>query len=226
MVRITAIAAVVATCLSLGSIFLETGEMTIKGPTKSHHAARSLYDLGKSSTAVGKFLATFRSSTAKKIGVKALDKLAPHLPGRVADQAAEVREAVAVLDGLRDQDIKTAGQVMTGILWSLIALHVLLILLVQGTDVETSRVRVVLAVIVSFLTTAVAVSVYVALSKIVEAANVELERDLFSLRSGAYLLPAAALVSLVTVLAMMVSHTIARRRRAAPAPTSPAHVAA
>ena len=212
-VRIATIIAVVATCLSLASMFLPTGELIIREPMATHRAARSLYDLGKSTGAVRGFIASYRSSQVKKIGVKALDRLAPHLPGRLQSQAAEVQEAVAVLDGLRDEDITTAGKVMAVTLWTLISLHVLLILLLQGTDVDTRRARVIFALMVSLLTTACAIGVHVALRRIVEAANLELDRQMFALRSGAYLLPLAALVSLATVVATVVTHTLARARR-------------
>ena len=217
-VRIATIAAIVATCFALGSVFLPTGQITVKGPTVTHTAARSLYDLGKSTGAVRSFLHSFRSSTAKKIGVKVLDKLSPHLRGRVGEQADEIREAVAILDGLRDRDIDTAGKVMAGVLWTLIALNVLLVLLLQGTDASTSRARVWSSCVLAFIAAAVAVGVYVALTRIVATANAELERDLFALRTGAYLLPIAAVVALATVVAMTIAHVIARGRRAAAGP--------
>lgn len=212
-VRVAAIVAVVCACVSLGSVFLPTGELVIREPMATHRAARSLYELGKSSGAVRGFLAHYRSSSAKKIGVKALDKLAPHLPDRWRSPADDVREAVSILDGLQDRDIDTAGKVMSAVLWTLISLHVLLILLVQGTDVDTRRARVILALVVAVVTAAVAIGVYVALRRIVDTANTELEREMFGLRTGAYMLPLAAALALATVIAMTVAHAIARRGR-------------
>ena len=225
-VRVATIVAIVATCLSLASMFLPTGELIIREPMATHRAARSLYDLGKSTGAVKGFIASYRASKVKKIGAKVLDRVAAHLPGRLQSQAAEIQEAVAVLDSLRDEDITTAGKVMAVTLWTLISLHVLLILLLQGTDVATSRLRVLLALAVAVVTAAVAVGVHVALRRIVAAANVELEREMFALRTGAYLLPLAAIIALATVIATVVTHTLARRRRAArlappPAPLAP-----
>jgi hypothetical protein len=210
-VRVTTIAAIVCTCLSLAAMFLPSGEVVIKEPMATHRAARSLYELGKSSGSVRSFLATFRTSTAKRFGVKALDRLAPHLSGRMADDAAQLREAVAILDGLQDRDIDRAGTAMAAILWTLISLHVLLVLLLQGTDVGTGRARVIAALVTALLIAALAVGVYVALDRIVGAANAELGRAIFALRTGAFLLPLAALVALSTVIAVVVTHTVARR---------------
>lgn len=210
-VRVSAIVAIVCTCLSLAAVFLPTGEVAIRSPAATHRAARSLYELGKSSGSVRSFLASFRASPAKKLGVKALDRLADHLPGRVAEQAEELRVAVAVLDSLEDRDIDRAETVMAVALWTLISLHVLLVLLVQGTDVGTSRARVILALVTALVTAAFAVGVYVALDRIVSTANAEVGRAMFALRGGAFLLPVGALLALSTAIAVMVTHTLARR---------------
>lgn len=222
--RVAGIAAIVCTCLSLAAVFLPSGELVIREPMATHRAARSLYELGKSSGAVRGFLARYRTSAAKKFGVKALDKIAPHLPDRYRAQAAEVQDALTVLDGLQDRDIDTAGKVMTATLWTLISLQVLLILLLQGTEATTSRGRVYFALAVAVLTTAVALGVYVALLHIVAAANAELERDLFRLRTAAWLLPATALAATVAVVAMIVGHARARIRtgKLSPPPSTPA----
>jgi hypothetical protein len=210
-VRVVTILAIVCTCLSLATVFLPSGELTIRQPTATHRAVRSLYELGRSSDQVRAFIDDFRASPAKKVGARALDRLSPHLRGRLGEQAADVREAVAILDGLEDEELDTAGQVMAGVLWTMIGLHVLLVLLLMGTDVGTRRARVVLALVVAVLTAAMAIGVFVALDRIVDAANAEVGRAIFALQTGAYLLPAAALVSLAVVVAVVVTHAAARR---------------
>ena len=209
--RVAGIAAIVCTCLSLAAVFLPTGELVIHEPMATHRAARSLYELGKSSGAVRGFLDRYRTSATKKFGVQALDKLAPHLPDRYRAQAAEVQDALTVLDGLQDRDIDTAGTVMTVTLWTLISLQVLLILLVQGTEVTTHRGRMYLALVVAVLMSAVAFGVYVALQRIVATANAEVERDVFRLRTAAWLLPTTALAAMVAVVAWLIAHGRARR---------------
>ena len=211
-VRVATILAIVCACLSVASVFLPTGELTIRQPMATHRAARSLYELGRSSDQVRTFIDEFRASPTKRVGVGALDRVSPHLGGRLGAQAADVREAVAILDGLEDEELDTAGTVMAAILWSLIGLHVLLVLLLMGTDVGTRRVRVVLALVVAVLTAAVAIGVFVALDQVVAAANAEVGRAIFALRPGAYLLPAAALLTLAVVVAVGVTHGAARRR--------------
>lgn len=210
-VRVTTIVAIVFACLTLAAVFLPSGELVISEPMATHRAERSLYELGKSSSSVRRFIAGFRSSTAKKLGVQALDRLAPHLSGRVAEEASELRDAVAILDGLEDRDLEKAGEVMAATLWTLISLNVLLVLLLQGTDVGTSRVRVILSLVLAVLAAAVAVGIYVALVRIVATGNSEVGRAIFALRSGAFLLPVAALVALATVIAVVVTHAVARR---------------
>lgn len=228
-VRVVTILAIVCTCLSLASVFLPSGELTIRQPTATHRAARSLYELGRSSDQVRAFIDGFRASPAKRVGVKALDRLSPHLGGRVGgrvgsrlgEQAADVREAVAILDGLDDEELDTAGTVMATVLWSLIGLHVLLVVLLMGTDVGTRRARVVGALVVAVLTAAMAIGVFVALDQLVDAANAEVGRAIFALRPGAYLLPAAALLSLAVMVAVVVTHAAARRGWRPESPSGP-----
>jgi hypothetical protein len=213
-VRIAGFIAITCCCLGLSSLFMPTGQLLVKQPLATHRVERSLYQLGKSTSAVRRFLDAYRSSRVKKVGAKALDKVAPHLPGGLRSRAGDVQEAIAILDGLRDDDIDTAGKVMATTLWTLLTLQVLLILLLQGTDVGTGRLRVAAAVVSAVAVAAIAVGVHLALREIVAAANVELEREVFTLRNGAYLLPAAGLGAAVATIGFAISHTIARRRLA------------
>ena len=97
--------------------------------------------------------------------------------------------------------------------WEVPLLEGLFVLLGQGIDVATRRARVILALVVAVVTAAVAIGVYVALRRIVDTAKTELEREMFGLRTGAYMLPLAAALALATVIAMTVAHAIARRGR-------------
>ena len=212
-VRVATIAAIAITCLSVASLFLPTGELAVRQATTTTSASRSLYDLGKSTGEVRSFIDAYRASAVKRLGARALDRVAPHLSGRLGERAAEVQEAVAILDGIEDRHIDTAGKVMAGTLWTVISLHVLLILLLVGTDAGTGRARVVITVIVAVLNSMVALGVYVALDRIVTTANAELARNMFALRSGAYLLPVAAAVALAAVTVVAITHGAARRRR-------------
>lgn len=218
--RLAVFVAIACTCLGLSALFLPTGELVVRQPLATHRVEKSLYELGKSTGAVRRFLARYRSSTARKLGEKALDKVTPHLPGALRSRAEDVQEAAAVLDGLRDEDIDTAGTIMSTTLWSLLSLQVLLVLLLQGTGLQTGRARLVVAALVSLVVSGLGVGIYLALVKIVEAANAELEGQVFSLRTGAYLLPIATVAAALAVLAAIIGHTLGRRAlaRAAAAP--------
>lgn len=213
--RVAAQAAIVCALLCVLGVFLPAGRLDLGGKLGASRTSRSFYQLGKSTDAVRAFLARYRASTAKHLGAKALDKLAPHLPGRLQSPTREVQDAMATLDELRDEDVRTVGTITAVTMWSLLALNLVVIALVFRTDGRTARLRVAAALVGSLLTAAIAVAVHLVLRTVVAEANAEVERTLFSLRGGAYLMPVAAVASTLAVIAWFAAYVRVRGRMAA-----------
>ena len=204
--RIAAQAAVVCALACGLGVFLPAARLDVGGRLALGPTSRSFYQLGQSTDEVRGFLARYRQSTAKYVGSRALDKLAPRLPGRLQSPSRDVQDAIATLDELRDEDVKTVGTIAAATMWSLLALNLLVIALVFGTDGRTRRLRVAAALAVSIVTAVVAVAVHAVFRIVVAEANAEVGSAILTLRGGAYLMPLAAVASTVAVIAWFVSY--------------------
>ena len=147
-------AAILCACLCVVGIFLPAGQVSVRTPVSTHTRAASLYDLGARKDAAKDFLHKYRGSTARKLGAKAIDKLAGKLRGgRIRDGVVDAQDAMATLDALEDDDVETVGAIIVAVMWSLIGLNALTIALVWGAHVGSRRVRIAAAAVVSTLTT-------------------------------------------------------------------------
>jgi hypothetical protein len=214
-VRLAASAAIVCALLCMVGVFLPAGQLDTGNRLVSHRTSQSLFQLGKSTDAVRAFVARYQQSTARKLGAKALDKLAPRLPGRLQSRAADVQDLNATLDAIRDEDVELVGKVTAATLWSLLGANLLVIALLFRLRARSSRLRVAAALLASLLTAALAVAVYLVLDRVVLEANREIGRPLFALRAGAYLMPAAAVAGFAAVVVTLIAYV---RARSGPAP--------
>lgn len=205
-------AAIVLAFFCMVGVFLPAGRLDLGGKYAAGHTSRSFFQIGKSTGAVRTFVARYQASTAKRIGAKALDKVAPHLPGRLRGDAGDVQDAMTTLDDLRDEDVKLVGRIVATTMWSLLALNLLVIALLYGTTEHTRRLRVAAALAVSLVTALVAVAVCLVLRTVVAEANAEIEAPLFALRGGAYIMPATAVASFLATIAWFVFYLRARAR--------------
>jgi hypothetical protein len=209
-VPIAARVAVAFAIVGMIALFLPVGEIAIGGSLAKVHSARSLFQLGKTTDGARQFLASYQASTRKKIGAKVLDKLAPHLPGRVRSAATDAQDAMSTLDAIDDHDVRTVGIAMTATMWTLFALNLLLVALLYNVDSRTSRLRLAGAAIIALLAASIAIAVLLIVRRVVAEANDAIGRPVyFSLRAAAYLLPFAAVTAAAATLV-----TIATRRRA------------
>ncbi len=188
------------------AVMLDVGAAPVVQPTSI-----SYFRLATSKDAARRFIDDYRGSRTRKVGVKVLRKVAPHLRGQVRADVADVQSTLDTLDQIRDEDIETVGTISTATMWTLLGLHLVVAALIFGVTVHTSRVRLAGAVVAALLAGALALAIHVALRRIVAAANDEVGRALFSLRAGAYLIPVASVVAACAILALIVAHTRARR---------------
>ena len=223
--RVTVSAAILCAALCIIGVFLPAGHLGLRtrvgrldigSRVGTVSTSRSLYQLGVNSDAVRDFVDRYRQSTGRKLGGKALDKVAPRLPDALRWRAEELQYMNASLDAIRDEDLETVGTATAATMWSLLGLDVLAIILLFGIGARTSRLRVAAALVVSLLAAALAVAVYLVLGRVVLEANRELRSELFSLRGGAHLMPAAAVASFAATVATLVLYIRARGRLAPP----------
>lgn len=210
MMESAARAAIVAAFACLVGVFLPAARLDVGGKLAAGATSRSFFTLGQSGGAVRSFLASYRQSTAKKIGAKALDKLAPHLPGKLKSPAGDVQDAIATLDELEDEDVARVGTIAAATMWSLLALELGLIALLYKTSARTRRLRVAGALVVATLGAVIAVAVCLVLRLVVREANAELERELLTVRGGTYVMPIAAVAALLGTLVWFVGYLRAR----------------
>lgn len=193
------------------AVFFPAAQLRLGGGVvTAKTTSASFFQLGRSTDSVKAFLADYRESRVKKIGAKALDKLQPRLRGRLGSGAADVQDAMATLDALEDEDVELVGLITAATMWTLLAANLLLIALLLGIHPGSSRWRVGGAIAVSLLTAALALAVYLVLDRVVLEANREIGRPLFSLRPGAYVMPAAAIAAFVLTVAATIAYARAR----------------
>lgn len=217
-VRATAWIAIFCALGCVLGVFLPAGQLQVGGRIAQSTTSRSLYQIGKSTDSVESFLAKYRSSSARKLGAKALDKIAPKLPGRIQDQLGDVQDANATIESLKAEDIETVGAITAAVMWSLLGLNLILVALLVGVQPRSSRLRLAGAVVMALVTALLAVAVYVVLDQVVLAANEELGRPMFTLRGGAYVMPVAGVAAFVMVIITLVLYVRARGRLANTAP--------
>lgn len=204
---------VAAAFLCCVGLFTPAGQLDLTGRSMVRTTSISLFQLGNSKEDVQAFLSGYRGSKTKKVGAVVLDKVSPHLRGRAASDAADVQDAMAALDQLRDEDVDKVGTFVAVVVWALLILNVLgaYLMLAAHPPSGRGRGRAIGGLITSVLTSALGVGVYVGLSQVVAAGNDELGREMLSLRAGAYLVPIGAVGSLLAAIALMVAFVRHRR---------------
>jgi len=199
-------------------VFLPAGELRVGDPALRQNRTISLYRLGKSKDAVRSFLTEYRDSKTRRIGAAVLDRVSPHLEGRLRSDAGDVQDAMAALDTIRDEDIETVGRITSATLWGFLALELIAGALLFGVSARTSRLRLAAAVGVALLGAAVGVAIHLVLGRVVAEANAELELSLFALRAGAYVIPVAAVAAAAATIAVLIGQATLRRQLSSPPP--------
>ncbi|HEU4732790.1 MAG TPA: hypothetical protein VFT22_33070 [Kofleriaceae bacterium] len=198
-------------CAALGaaSVFLPSVALVV-GDVAGARAQLSLYKASTDRAQVRRFIAAYHVSAQRQIGARILHKLTPRTSGRPRAALEDARDAMATLDEVSDDDVRTATTLFAVALWSLLGLDVASAILVFSELMRGRhrRGRLALALAGAVIGTAIAVAFHVACREAVGEANDELGRAALVLASGAYVLPAAALGSLVAAIVL-----VAKRRR-------------
>lgn len=202
-------------CAMLGavSLFVPSFELQAHGRI-SKRAELSLYAAGQRREVMRRMLAGYRSTSHRKLGGEAVRKAAPRAGGRTREALEDVRDAMDTLDGLTDDDVRTAGIGLVAAVWTLVGLEAVLAGLVFVGLVRSGhrRGRLIGALIVAVVVAALASALHVGVQLAAWEANDEVGRNVVALAPGAYLLPAAALLGLVLAIGL-----VAKRAWRAPA---------
>lgn len=214
--RTATLAVAVSALVCVIAAFLPVGHLDVGGRLFAAKTSRSLWALGHSSDGVRDFLASYKQSTAKKLGAKVLDKVADKLPGRARARAGDVQDVMATLDELRDEDVKLVGQIVAGVLWGVLGLSVALALLAWGLTPRSHALRLIGTIALAVILAALTVAVHLVLERVVREANAEVERELFTLRYGATLLPVGGVGALLASVLATVGFVRGRRHGLGP----------
>jgi hypothetical protein len=195
-------------CTVLGAIgaFLPAVELRIAGQAVSKRTRLSLYAASTDRDLVRRFLAAYHGSHARKASGDLVRAVSPKVHGRARAALDDIRDAMDTLDDTSDADVRTAGIVFTATLWTLLGLDALMVLLVftdliRGS-VRAGRLR--LALAMSVLVAAIAVTLHLACRAAVWEANDEVGHAVLTLAVGAYLIPLAALAQLTAAIILAI----------------------
>ncbi len=201
-------------CMLLGMIcvFLPSAEVQVGGVAVSHRATLSLYRAETNREVVRRWLQLYGHSSSKRMGGALVAALLPHTRGAINDHLGDVHDAMTDLEGVSDEDVKTAGTVLAILLWSFLALHVLAGgLVVRGLVRQRHRgFGLALLMLLAIVIAGVAVALYFAWGAAVFEVNDDIGKDVVGLALGAYVAPVAALLALGSAVVIAVGQL--RRR--------------
>jgi hypothetical protein len=206
MVRVAAWALVVCAALGALGVLVPSIELRVGRAVISRHTQVSLLGVSRDGDRVRGLLAAFQRARVREVGGQLLRHVAPRVGGRPGSVLADARDAVEALDGVRDDEVRTASLVLAVAVWVLIALETLVAGLVFGALMRGvfARRRFVAALISTLVAAAIAGALHVASQVVAWRANEEVGATVIALRPAAYLLPIAALCGLGLAIALVV----------------------
>jgi hypothetical protein len=168
--------------------------------------AMSLWELNTSQEKLLNFLANFRENKARKAGAKIADKIGGKFGGKIGSTARDLRDSLEGVDSIKDEDVRTLGTILSVATYSLLALNLLALAILFGDTVKGRfrRWRVVIALIASFLTTGLTISLGLGFSFAADQGNVEIGRNLLTTRAGVYMMPIAGTLAFIAAIVLLV----------------------
>jgi len=120
------------------------------------------------------------------------------------------------MSGISDDDAKMFGRILFGVVWSFVGLDLVMALLVFLDAVSGTyrRGRIIGALAISVVVTAVAVAILLGCKAAVFEANDEIGAEVLALGSAPYVIVGAAIVALGSIITML-GLDIRSRRKAA-----------
>ena len=205
-------------CTVLGAIgaFLPSIELRLGGSAVSKRTQLSLHAASSDRELVRRLLVAYRGSAPRRVGAELVRTVSPRASGRTRAALDDARDAMDTLDEVGDDDVRTAGMVFAITLWTLLGLQAAMAGLVF-TELMRDGYRqscLVAALVLSVVVAATAIALHLGCREVVWQANDEVGRTAVALRVGAYVLPVAAIGSLIAAIVLVVQRGRAARARA------------
>lgn len=203
----------VCAAFSAGAVFMPNIEIQLGGTTLGKHMSLSLYETSMKRDEVRAFFSSYSKVHGKKKAEQLLGKLGSHLGKKVKSHIDDVKDAMETLDEVTDDDIQTVATILSITMWSFLALSGLMIALVfiEMMRLSVRRSRIIVGLVLSTITTAVAIGIHVTYRIVIAEANDELGGHPFALSVGAYVLPIAAVAGLAALIVALVKWRTAPR---------------
>jgi hypothetical protein len=211
-VRLASWIIIVAAAVTALGVFMPVIEAPLGGHVMSTRETLSLRDAARDRKRVRELLAAYRRSHATKLGGAVIGKVLPHA-GRSKAYLGDANDAMDTLSGIDDDDVAHAGTALVALVWLVIGLCGLTIALVffDAVNRRYHRGRVIAAVILAVVVAAIAIAIRIGCGLIVFEANDEIGAAVTSLGYGATVMPVAAIVAVISALALLVMCVRARR---------------
>lgn len=196
-------------CTALGAIgvFLPSVELPITGTTIARRTSLSLYQANTNRELVRRVVMNYHRSSSRPIGAALITVMSPRLGGKLKGYLGDARDAMETIDGITDEDAKTLGKVLAITVWTFLVLHGVMggLVFAEAMRVHGFRTgRIIAALAVSVIVTALAIAIYLGSKQAVFEANDEVGRGALGLAVGAYMTPLASIGGMIAVLALLV----------------------
>jgi len=207
-VRVAAWIFVVCAVAAAIGMFLPALEVRVGGNPLAKRTSLSIYRANTNSEFIRRLVAGYKASSGKKLGTAVAAELMPRVGGKLHGAIDDASSAMTSLDDVSDSDAKTLARVLAISLWTFIALHVAMALVV-GADLVRDRFRrsrLIAALAMAVVSAAAGIAIHVGCSMAIAEANDDLGKDLIGYGAGAWLIPIAAIGGLGAAIALLVIH--------------------
>lgn len=203
--RVASWAVVICALIGATGLFLPSFELEIRGIALGRRASLSLYQAHEDRAFVRKMLGVYRRSKARSAGeaitgAKLGDRIKSHF------HLDDAHDALTSLDEISDEDIHDVGTILAIVIWSFLALELIVAGLVFLGTVRGShrKAHVIGALVTTVVVVAVAIAIHIACREVAWEANDDLGAGAVGLAAGAYAIPIAAVGGLVAAIALVV----------------------
>lgn len=201
-------------CAVLGAIgvFMPSIDLRFGGRAVTRRAQLSLHAASTDRELVRNLIAAYHRSSKRQLGGQLVRAVTPRASGRPRAALEDARDAMAALDDVSDDDVRTAGMIFTIVLWALLGLDAVMAALVFTELMRGAfrRGRLIAALAASVVVAAIAVALHLACREAVWEANDEVGRTAVVLAAGAYVIPFSGVAAMIAAIVL-----VARRTRAA-----------
>jgi hypothetical protein len=165
----------------------------------------SLYQAASDRELARELLAVYRANHGQRVGTKLVTSMEPYARGKIKDALEDAHDASESLGGISDHDAKTIGTAVAVAIWLFLALQILMagLVFVQAVVGTYRRGRLIVALILSIISAAMAGAIYYGCTRVVFEVNDEISYPVVRLGPGVTMLAIAAAGALVCAIALL-----------------------